>query len=229
MYLRKMGSVSLLTREGEVEIAKRIEEGENEVLKVVLDTPVGIKELLALRDRIIAGKARVRDITNDFNEDDESGAEDPEAAARVLKGLKRLLKVEGDRDRAREAMARAKSKAGSAVALEKLKEIDRDFEQKMKECNLSRKQVNRMVARLKNLYERIRRNETEIRRAAERTGTTPERLKEALRTQIKNRKDAEKLAKRFGVPLEDLADIEKRVNNSETRIVKICEESRIDR
>src|SRR3954466_6614006 len=35
MYLRKMGSVSLLTREGEVEIAKRIEEGENEVLKVV--------------------------------------------------------------------------------------------------------------------------------------------------------------------------------------------------
>src|SRR5439155_17406076 len=48
MYLRKMGSVSLLTREGEVEIAKRIEEGENEVLKVVLDTPVGIKELFAL-------------------------------------------------------------------------------------------------------------------------------------------------------------------------------------
>src|SRR5271154_4168160 len=110
MYLRKMGSVSLLTREGEVEIAKRIEEGENEVLKVVLDTPVGIRELVALRDRITAGKARVRDITNDFSEDDEQ-TEDPEAAARCLKAIKKLLKVEGERDQIREQVVRAKSKS----------------------------------------------------------------------------------------------------------------------
>src|SRR4051812_10340735 len=142
MYLRKMGSVSLLTREGEVEIAKRIEEGENEVLKVVLDTPVGIKELVALRDRIQAGKARVRDITNDFSEDDDGNTEDPEAAARCLKAIKKLLKVEVDRDLRRAAVERAKSKSGKEVAAEKLKEIDREFEIKMKECNLSRKQVN---------------------------------------------------------------------------------------
>ena len=40
MYLRKMGSVSLLTREGEVEIAKRIEEGERRILQVVLNSPI---------------------------------------------------------------------------------------------------------------------------------------------------------------------------------------------
>jgi len=48
MYLRKMGSVSLLTREGEVEIAKRIEDGERRVLQVVLNSSVAIEEILDL-------------------------------------------------------------------------------------------------------------------------------------------------------------------------------------
>ncbi len=48
MYLRKMGSVSLLTREGEVEIAKRIEDGERRVLQVVLNCAVAIEEILDL-------------------------------------------------------------------------------------------------------------------------------------------------------------------------------------
>src|SRR4051812_7512511 len=226
MYLRKMGSVSLLTREGEVEIAKRIEEGENEVLKVVLDTPIGIRELVALRDRITSGKARVRDITNDFSEDDEQ-TEDPEAAARCLKAIKRLLKEEGERDKIREQVTRAKSKSGLAAAQERMKAIDISFEQKMKECNLSRKQVNRMVARLKNLYERVRRNETEIKRAAERAGTTPDRLRDALKNAHKNKKEADKTAKRFACEPEELVDIEKRVQAAEARIEKICEESKM--
>ena len=41
-----MGSVSLLTREGEVEIAKRIEEGERDVASVILNTPITVKEVL---------------------------------------------------------------------------------------------------------------------------------------------------------------------------------------
>ena len=226
MYLRKMGSVSLLTREGEVEIAKRIEEGENEVLKVVLDTPVGIKELVALRDRILSGKARVRDITNDFSEDDEQ-AEDPEAAARCLKAIKKLLKTEGDREDIREQVRRAKSKSGIAAAQERMTAIDLEFEQKMKECNLSRKQVNRMVARLKNLYERVKRNETEIKRSAERAGTSPDRMREAIKVAQKNRKEAEKYFKRLSVDSEEFADIEKRVLAAEARIEKICEESKM--
>jgi hypothetical protein len=48
MYLRKMGSVSLLTREGEVEIAKRIEEGERRVLQVVLNSSIAVEEILDL-------------------------------------------------------------------------------------------------------------------------------------------------------------------------------------
>ena len=56
MYLRKMGQVPLLTREGEVEIAKRIEEGEKTVLTVVLSTSVGVREMIRMARRVDRGK-----------------------------------------------------------------------------------------------------------------------------------------------------------------------------
>ena len=69
MYLRKMGSVSLLTREGEVEIAKRIEEGEKSVLTSVLASQLAIREILDLGDRLKKGKIRVREIIKDAGEE----------------------------------------------------------------------------------------------------------------------------------------------------------------
>ena len=62
MYLREMGSVSLLTREGEVEIAKRIESGKREVLSVVLNCPMAVKEVINLGNAIKAGKVEIRGV-----------------------------------------------------------------------------------------------------------------------------------------------------------------------
>ena len=67
MYLRKMGSVSLLTREGEVEIAKRIEQGEMRVLDIALASPVSVPFILDMYDRIKRGQMRVKDVLNISN------------------------------------------------------------------------------------------------------------------------------------------------------------------
>ena len=52
MYLREMGSVDLLTREGEVEIAKRIERGQAVVRNAILDSPLALKELFLIGDKL---------------------------------------------------------------------------------------------------------------------------------------------------------------------------------
>src|SRR5207245_9494093 len=67
MYLRKMGSVSLLTREGEVEIAKRIEEGERRVLQVVLNSSIAVEEILELGNKLRADKCRVKEVIRDVD------------------------------------------------------------------------------------------------------------------------------------------------------------------
>ena len=70
MYLREMGMVTLLSREEEVEIAKKIESGEQEVLRALLDTTVGVKCILDLGDDIEAGTLRPRHVLRDLDEGD---------------------------------------------------------------------------------------------------------------------------------------------------------------
>src|SRR5690349_8378346 len=62
MYLRKMGSVSLLTREGEVEIAKRIEVGEQRVNAAILDSPIAVREIIDLGEKLRKHKIRVKEL-----------------------------------------------------------------------------------------------------------------------------------------------------------------------
>jgi RNA polymerase primary sigma factor len=62
MYLRKMGSVCLLTREGEVEIAKRIEQGERQVLDVLLSSNIAIQDIIGLGTKLKQEKIRLKDV-----------------------------------------------------------------------------------------------------------------------------------------------------------------------
>ena len=85
LYLKKMGSVALLTREGEIEIAKRIEEGEAEVLDVILNSSMGVKEFLAIGDKIEKGKLRARDVVRGGETETET-PEEGEGQAEAAEG-----------------------------------------------------------------------------------------------------------------------------------------------
>jgi len=69
MYLREMGTVPLLTREGEVEIAKRIERGQNRVLKALSRSPIVIRELLAMGEDLRKGVRSIKEVVT-FDEEE---------------------------------------------------------------------------------------------------------------------------------------------------------------
>ncbi|MBF0142798.1 MAG: RNA polymerase sigma factor RpoD [Magnetococcales bacterium] len=62
MYLREMGSVDLLTREGEIVIAKRIEGGRNEVISAICDAPITFQEIIRLSEKLRSGEISLRDV-----------------------------------------------------------------------------------------------------------------------------------------------------------------------
>jgi len=70
MYLREMGIIGLLSREGEIDIAKKIELGEQEVLKALLETPIGIQNIIELGDRLSEGDMRLKNVLRDVDEGD---------------------------------------------------------------------------------------------------------------------------------------------------------------
>src|SRR5579859_3096350 len=118
MYLRKMGSVSLLTREGEVEIAKRIESGEHAVLGAILSSPVAVREIIDLGDKLRKRKIRVKEIIRDVDDEDKEFDEE-EADRRILRlidKVKHLDKVAQELAEQRENAAQTKKKAVEAEA-----------------------------------------------------------------------------------------------------------------
>jgi RNA polymerase primary sigma factor len=72
MYMREMGSVELLTREGEIEIAKRIEGGLQAMMLAISASPTTIAEILALAGKIRAGEMQISDVVDGFVSDDEA-------------------------------------------------------------------------------------------------------------------------------------------------------------
>src|ERR1700726_1262595 len=94
LYLKEMGNFQLLTREQEVEIAKRIEAGEKEVEEEVLKSPTMLDHIIHIGERVEAGEADLRDVFEDGEEpdpDEEKGPEADEAQRERLLGFTKKL------------------------------------------------------------------------------------------------------------------------------------------
>jgi RNA polymerase primary sigma factor len=117
-YYRKIGRVALLTREGEVELARRIESAEAEIVQALVANPVAVRELCAVGDDLRSGKLRAREVTRHPMEEEDEDA----ARGRLLPlfgpvhGLERAWRrqVPGSR-------ADAKRRAAAGAALERLR------------------------------------------------------------------------------------------------------------
>jgi RNA polymerase primary sigma factor len=72
MYMREMGTVELLTREGEIEIAKRIEGGLQAMMLAISASPTTIAEILSYGDRIAAGEMKISEVVDGFVSEDEA-------------------------------------------------------------------------------------------------------------------------------------------------------------
>jgi RNA polymerase primary sigma factor len=147
-YYRKLGRVPLLTRDGEVVLARRIEEAEGRIVRALVASRSAVQELCEIGNELQAGKLRARDVTR--NPADE---EDEEAARALLLQLFGAVN-ELRRAHAREARPRAAKRAKACTALE--------------EMRLTRAVLVRVVARLRRMVARPAEATLATVRAAER-------------------------------------------------------------
>ncbi len=103
MYLREMGMVTLLSREGEVEIAKKIEAGEQEVLRALLDTTTGVEAILELGERMEQGDLRSKYVLRDIDEGD-TYVDESVQTERFLSTIRSISEVHIENNRFRERL-----------------------------------------------------------------------------------------------------------------------------
>ena len=155
LYLRKMGSVSLLTREGEVQIAQRIESGERQIVRAILTSPVGTREIIQLGDRVDAGKLKVNSIFRGL-EDEETHYEEQEYIDKIHELIGEVKVYEKQVTQYFKQLARtdlSKNQRQTILGL-----VDKDLEKLMttfEKINFNRKTINRIVIKFKNLVTRM--------------------------------------------------------------------------
>jgi RNA polymerase primary sigma factor len=179
MYLRKMGSVALLTREGEVEIAKRIEEGENEVLSAILSSPIAVREIIEIGERLKAHKIRVKDIVRDA-EDEEHEFDEEEADRRIIRlidKVKRLDKKNNELHDERKGAPDVRRKAIDKEVQENKKELVKTLQ----EMRLNKKTIDKIVTKLKSIIERVYRSQGKRVELDEMTAASKTELKKRIR------------------------------------------------
>ena len=231
MYLREMGMVCLLTREGEVEIAKRIEQGEQEVIDAIIDTPIGVKEILNLKGKIAQDKLRVRDVLKNLDEDFEeySSAEEDREKEQLLNLLEEVQQMYEENLKTEELILSRSLEGEKLEAAEESVRVNRErIAELLKNLRLEKRQVDRIVSKLRSCVERIEKGEVEIERCMLRTGKPVQELRRLFR-HVKNNPDSlNQVAKELGLKPDDFVEMEKTIKNGRRRIRRIGQEAKMD-
>ncbi len=212
MYLRKMGQVPLLTREGEVEIAKRIEEGEKTVLTVVLSTSVGVREMIRMARRVDRGKTKLTSVLQAPDPDDlpcdEEGnvieMTEDERKEWFLSQIDRVRQLHETNEELGEDLITKPglTRTERKKLCEEIKSNRREMFEVMKNVRMTKKHTDKIVAKFKSLLRRIDKAESELAKMERLSRITFGEVREivlGLERDAKAVKAAEKKASRHGM------------------------------
>ena len=196
MYLREMGTVPLLTREGEVAIAKRIERGQLVVLKTITRSPIVLKEMLAIGEELRKGTRSIKEIVQ-FDDEELTEEKIENKTRQVLKVIDKIeklyqlaLKQAVKLDNTPKAQKRGYLRARYALARTRIQ-----MSQLVRSIDFNLLEKKRLIDKMRHTVERLHSLEREAgrleRRADAAKGDTAAEARKELRSRRSELKEIE--------------------------------------
>ncbi len=258
MYLRKMGSVCLLTREGEVEIAKRIEQGERQVLDVLLSSDIAIQDIIELGAKLKQEKIRLRDVVDkvsmtavattngeteerteetteeddydEYDEFEENKLSREEADRRFLETIDKVRKLdrEGQKYASQLKDGKKLSERRREATMRSLNSCRLQVKQLLYGLNLNKNQIQRIVTMLKEYVGRVERAEVQVVACEKEVGMSARDIRRTVR-EMKLSKTAERrISRKLGFRPEELQGVDARIRESQKKTRAVEEEVNLD-
>jgi RNA polymerase primary sigma factor len=205
LYLREMGVVPLLTREGEVAIAKRIERGQIKTQKAIARSPIAVAELIRIGEMLAAQQLNIREIvtfseqaelTEDADKADEYRSWTVEGIENIKKVFKNGLK-EWAKLRAEQKITRGKKSKKLLRLRRKVARLRLEIAQEIGRLNLTERARQRLINAIRHVQKEVRASEREIETYTEKL--TKKRIKA---------EDVKEFKKRISVARKKLGQIE---------------------
>jgi len=224
LYLKEMGTVPLLSKEGEVAIAKRIEESKREAAQIIYSIPFSMQDVRDLGERLRKGKVSIHEVVHAGDDDfeDMQAQNEEELQARVLKLINEIDK------HSKNLNALLKS-AGSARLTEAKKKVLRDkmlttrnaLFDKLEALNIHCRQTDRVVLKVHEMVTEINHCEREVHAFERKTGKSITELRELFKKVRLGGRDLTHAARKAGIKPEALLDMEKAYRNAGKRVKKV--------
>ncbi len=223
IYLREMGRVSLLVREEETRLAKKIEAHEENLRNLILGADFTAKEIRSRGEEILKRKVRLEGMVREGMPTETKRLREhlPELIEILKKGEREIAKIKKElggkslsikeRERLSQRMAREK---------EMVIQAEREF-------NLDREEIERIVSKLKALAEKMERMGRDIKKVEKRAGLAAKEISQLARRVRKGTKEANKIKKETGFSREEINTYYREIRNGQRRIRKTREKEKI--
>ena len=233
MYLREMGSIPLLSRDGEIKIAKRIEEGQMEVIQAAISTSVALKDVIDFGDALRKGHIRALNITRINVGEEKVLSEEEREKNRILALIGKV------RDTHRRPL---KSQAAGPTpgAMKSIKRYQDRIVELIQEVGLAPAEIDGIIEKIKNSYREIRAHDllnqalleevdldvAELRRILRETKRTGRRRKGRHKVEIlmefdrrirSHQRNIRKIEQEVGAGREELAETLKRISGGRAK------------
>ncbi len=232
LYLKKMGSVSLLTREGEVEIAKRIEEGEIEILRALLASKLGTLAIVELGERLESGRTKVKDVIRGV---DEEVSPDDERVylEKVVNAISKVKALVAFQEKNAERLYGPEGRKLSVDERKKLQgevqKRERQVESAFESIAFNRKTINHLASQIKDYWGRGSEYLLERKKVFDYLGAKEvKEMDEIIETYKKGGDAVPTLLRKYDVLEPKLAQLVQQYEDIDRRIQKLEEEAGID-
>ena len=170
LYLREMGVVPLLTREGEVAIAKRIERGQIKTQKAIARSPIAISELLKIGEELRLGRINIREVVTFSEQAELAGEEDKADEYRewTIEGIENIGKLfkqalkDWAKLRAEQKITRGKKTRKLLRLRRKVARMRIEMADEIGRLNLTERSRQRLINAIRNVQKQVRSAEREI-------------------------------------------------------------------
>jgi RNA polymerase primary sigma factor len=228
MYIQEISSIALLSRYEEIEIVKRMEEGEQEIARVVLNSPIIIREVISIGEKLKADKMSVREVIADLD-DEETDIDEEHYVRKVLSSIGKIKRSE------HKITALNKQLSQKKLSDTKKRELQKKIDQKnekmftlIQHINLKKVQIEHVAQKIKHFLERTEKAEGEMMRCVESTGIPLAELKKLFRQVKKGRTEERKVVRTTGIGKKELLAHEDVIKNGQKKIRRIQAESTFD-
>src|SRR5512147_1415771 len=230
LYLKEMGTVPLLSKEGEVAIAKRIEEGKRDAAHILYNLPFSLQEVRELGDKLRKGKISIHEIVHAGDDEFEElqSQNEEELHARVIKLIAEIDRHSRELNTlVKHVMSTRCSEARKKSLREKISVIRFALFDKLEALNVHCRQTERLVMKLREMVGELLLSEREIHGLERRSGLALADLKEVFKRMRQGDRELKNAARRLEMKQDALLGLEKTYRNALKRIKKVEADSRV--